>query len=200
MRGVGRDMAVAEDLFGFTKIKHRHAKYVTFRNGGKKKPTQHQPSSPPKWEIPAREITGSMKSEVSVAPHLWFLIDNPEYAIMAYLKMFGNDNAVFYSIQERRFVEELLALWDSKNARDIDLPYWGMRNREAAQSGRAIEFNRIYRSLERFHYGDADAKPSMLNPPYGGPTQQERGPHVFGKRNTRSPTCVCVGGMKGGCF
>lgn len=65
-----------------------------------------------------------------------------------------------------------------------------MRNREAGDSGRAVVFNRLHRSLERSRYGDSEVKPIRVSPPYAELTQRER-EHMIMESEIHGNQTIC---------
>ena len=67
----------------------------------------------------------------------------------------------------------MLALSNFKNARDIERSYERRRNRAAGYNSHVVEFNQLYRELERYHFGKAESEPFRAATPRAPWTQNE---------------------------
>ena len=108
MRHVGKKMAVATGLLGFTKIKPSRPKVVDFRAYGKESPPQS--SLHAKNIIHIKDVSEELLHTIRKAAQLWWLVDNPSMADEQDMRHFLDTVAVFYARQGRKFVQELLAL------------------------------------------------------------------------------------------
>ena len=79
--GVGKDMAVATGLFECTELKHGQAKMSPSVTGGEKnKKATHPQSSPHSaCNVPTREISSNLMTDVRAAAHLRYLVGNPTH-------------------------------------------------------------------------------------------------------------------------